>query len=87
MPIKYTVTVDKNNKLVYPQIGSFIEANQLLTAETLPGAAVDKLKLKCTGEDKKIYQVELSVSINKIGEGANAELIPQINLSIVEEED
>ena len=85
---KCTVTVDQNHKLVHPDSDSFVKANDLLTGGNLHTVAVEGLKLKGMDTVNNVqYQVKLSVSITKIGEGANAELIPQINLSIVEEGD
>jgi hypothetical protein len=91
---KCTVTVNQsNNVLVHPSSESFATANDLVTLSgnnslynILPENAVRSLKLTCKDDDDKEYQVKLSVSITKIGEGDDVELIPQINLSIVGEE-
>ena len=89
---KCTVTVNQNHELVHPSSESFATANDLVTVNNLynllPENTVKSLKLTGYDEENRAeYQVKLSVSITKIGEGDNMELIPQINLSIVDEED
>lgn len=85
---KCTVTVNKENELVYPDRSSFASANSLLTVDNLynllPENAVRSLKLTGYDEENNAeYKVELSVSITNI----DGELIPQINLRVLDQED